>query len=404
MTTHLQYAEQRELHVDQAHDVSSFRAPLGCDPSQVAEAVQRAVRSPLGYPPLDDCVFAGDRVAIALEEGLPQAAGIVRGICQVLADSGVQGGDTTLLQTKADVEAGAGDPTLGLPAGQVQRVIHDPRDVRQMAFLAHTRAGRPVFLHRALIDADLVIAVGCGRLSGSVGYHGLHGVVFPTFADWQAQAWMRQRHAGRISRRERLRARRCADEAAWLLGARFAVQAIPAGQGRVLDVLAGDADALRAPVQTRMRDAWEFRAPQPAELVIAAIDGPPQQQTWLNLARALATAARVVVPQGAILVCCGSLAEPGPALRMLMQAEDPQQVVPALLRQNAEDLLAARRLLLAQEQARVYLLGRLPASVAEELGMVAVADEAEARRLIAHSGSCLVIPAAQYARVRIDEP
>ena len=47
-----------------------------------------------------------------------------------------------------------------------------------------------------------------------------------------------------------------ADEAGWLLGARFTIQVVPGGGDDVLAVLAGDLDAVCRAGSQRCEDAW----------------------------------------------------------------------------------------------------------------------------------------------------
>ena len=100
------------------------------------------------------------------------------------------------------------------------------------------------------------------------------------------------------------------DQVAWLLGINFTIQVVPA---------AGDGSCTCWPGRTKRfaAAAASFIAPpggvagRAASLVVAAIEGGRPQQTWENLGRTLATAARLVEDGGAIAVCCELAAAPG---------------------------------------------------------------------------------------------
>ena len=65
--------------------------------------------------------------------------------------------------------------------------MSDPTEAppARLAYLAASSEGKPIYLDRALADADLVIPIGCLRLDGTLGYFGVGSTVFPTFSDAQ---------------------------------------------------------------------------------------------------------------------------------------------------------------------------------------------------------------------------
>ena len=53
-------------------------APRGEPVRRVAEAVKRALAEPLEFPPLVQAALPGDKIVLALDRGVPQAAAFVR--------------------------------------------------------------------------------------------------------------------------------------------------------------------------------------------------------------------------------------------------------------------------------------------------------------------------------------
>lgn len=167
-----------------------------------AAAARQAVESPLDHPPLSAAVVPGDRIVLAVEPGVPQAAAIVAGVIRALLAGGVDGLDITVVSTGGtEVECGpsatdsnapdtAPEPTsflLGelppeLRAG-IAEIRHRPEDAGSLAYLAATDDADPIYLNRRLCDADLVVPIGVQRLEESIGYLGLAGGVYPTFSD-----------------------------------------------------------------------------------------------------------------------------------------------------------------------------------------------------------------------------
>ena len=179
----------------------------------------------------------------------------------------------------------------------------------------------PIYLNRLLTDADVVLPIGCLRCEPAIDYHGMFGGLFPTFSGRQTQDKL---FASAVAHAERgeARSREKIQEAGWLLGVQFTVQVVPGPGGEALRVLAGmPADVFQAG-QTACQEAWSCTVPRPAQLVIAAIDGPESEQTWDNVARALANARRVVSAGGAIALCTSLDIPPGPNVRRAGEVKD----------------------------------------------------------------------------------
>jgi len=92
--------------------------------------------------------------------------------------------------------------------------------------------------------------------------------------------------------------RKEASHALWLLGIQFVVQVIPGPQESVVDVIAGQVDAVAQRSGQRFAEVWRGAIPEPADLVVACLDGGEEQQTWDNVIRALALASEVVADGG----------------------------------------------------------------------------------------------------------
>ena len=299
--------------------------PKGAPLSDAVAAVAAALEQPLDYPSLVRCTTPGDRVAIALGAEVPQVAAVTSAVVRTLLDAGIgRGLESRALRGAAAkaVQARGGPVRLACPRVWPERVRmrnHDPVDRRNLAYLAAFESGEPILLNRMLTDADVVLA---GRLhsagSWAKGYYGIHTTLYPEFSDTKTQARFRKhdRFSDNGHHRE---LRREVNHVAWLLGVNFTVQVVPAAGDEILHVLAGQSDAVRHRGHELYREAWKWPVAEPAELVIAAIEGGPVHQTWENLGRVLESAARLVDDGGAIAVCCELSAPPGPAMQRLMR-------------------------------------------------------------------------------------
>jgi nickel-dependent lactate racemase len=371
-------------------------------------AVSAALAAPLNFPPFCRATVPGDRVAIAVEGGLPQAESIVAGLVLALLDGSVEAADVAIVAA-ADYQAAhyqTADPsrlTSRLPDGVRQAVelhVHDPGDKSQLAYLAASREGKPIYLNRVLCDADVVLPVGTMRLDETLGYVGVHGALFPTFADQATQ----QRFRAPSSTNWRAlhnRRREEADEAAWLLGTQFTLQVVPGAGDDVLHVLAGDADSVRARGRELCAAAWLRQSPGRARLVVASIEGGPEQQTWENFARALYAASQAVDDDGAIVLCTELDAALGPALQQLTSWADDESVLHELMRSNSPDALTATLLLQLRERANVFLLSQLDGDLVENLGLGHVEVAEDVDRLCRQFESCILLSNANRAFVAI---
>ncbi|HEX4148344.1 MAG TPA: lactate racemase domain-containing protein [Pirellulales bacterium] len=400
MILHYGFGSSLELEIPPERLVAECHSPDGRRIADIGRAVARALDEPLEFPSLSKAVVPHDRITLALEPGLPQAAEIVAGIVDYLCRAGADASDITVLRTQDDADAGADDPRSrlnGHGAQQVGLATHQPDDRSQLMYLAATRKGRPIYLNRMLCDADVVLPIGCVRPDPAIAYHGVYGGLYPTFSDTKTLARFRNPHLVEPGNEMIARARHEVDVVGWLSGTQFAVQVLPGGEDTVLALFAGEAGAVSEQGRESSNAAWHYQVPRRAELVICAIPGDAAQQTWDNLGRALAAALRVVSEDGAIVLCTDLARPPGPAVQGLASGEDLSAVLHRIFKQRATDTLAATELAAALERARIYLLSRLDRAFVEDLGIAPVEEDADIARLARRSNSCIVLANAQYA-------
>ena len=368
-------------------------------------AVTAALEAPLDFPPLGRITTPSDHVTLALDHGVPQAAQITAAVIHALVQTGIDPDGISVLRTRADVEAGAEDPCRLLPEewrDRVTRVIHDPSERREMAYLAASEEGEPIFLNRLLTDADVVLPIGCLHHDATSDYYGIHGSIYPAFSDQKTLVRFHaetSRNGTKESHHRRLAAE--ADHVAWLLGISFTIQVVPAGGSAILHVLVGQSETVRRQAQQLYRAAWSWQAPQQASLVVAAIEGDAAEQTWENVGRALETAAALVEEGGAIALCTDLAARPGPAMRQMAKARSREAVVRRICKAPPRDALPAVRLAQTLEHHSVYLLSQLDPAAVEELDMIPIRGADELVRLAHRHPSCIVLANAPRAAVTV---
>jgi nickel-dependent lactate racemase len=382
--------------------VAHCAAPHGEALCNVAEAVTRALAEPLEFPALSRATVPGDRIVLAVENELPQTAELVAAVAQYLVEAGTSPDAMTVLRPESAPSESDGDPRRLLPADWRQQVaceIHDASATGRLGLLGSTHSGEGVYLNRTLLDADLVVPIGCLRCEPTMGFHGRHGGLFPTFSNAKTLGRFHKPHTPDHQREHEARARREIDEAGWMLGALFTVQVVPGAGEALLAVLAGEVRRVFDLGQVHCQAAWTHIAPRRASLVVAALSGGPGQQTWDNVARALAATSRITADGGAVVLCTELATEPGPAVCGLAQADDLADAERQIRRAGPPDALAAVALARVMEQAKVYLLSRLDESLVADLGLAPVSSGAEVARFARRHDSCIVLANAQHARV-----
>lgn len=401
MTQELRYGLDGTLRLEVPQDAvtADFSTVRGQPLDDTVAAVAAALCDPLDFPPLSQATIPGDCIALVLEPGLPQAAEVVAGVVHSLLEGEAQPGDITIVQTAQEAQSDNCDPRSLLSAEvaeAVQLVQHDATDRETLSYLATSKENKPIYINRTIHDADVVIPLGMLRLDASLGYMGVHGGLFPAFSDADTQK--RFQAIGSADQDVQQNRRRSeAEEAAWLLGVLFTVQVIPGSGDSILHVLAGDANSVASRGQAICRDAWQFSVPHRAGLVVATIEGGPQQQTWENFARALFAASRVVRDEGAIVLCTALACRPGPSLQRLLATDDVEAVLREIRRDRTDDALPASLLIEARRRTRVYLLSELDGEVVEDLGVGYVAQDDEIQRLAQQHDSCILLANAHRA-------
>lgn len=370
-----------------------------------AAAVVCALAEPLDYPPVAHVVTPGDRVVLALDEGTPRLAEIVAGVVASLIDGGVDPDGIGVLHAWDGATGGPNDPCRLLAEevrSRVASIRHDPSDQDKLAYLAATAEGHQIELNRALIDADVVLPIGCFRDGSSAGYFGVCGAVYPNCSNAETLARFHSPKTLDSRGRRHKRLLKEADEVGWLLGANFAIQAIPGPGDGILDILAGEINAVRHQGLRRYSAAWRATVPCRAELVVAAIEGGEDQQTWANLGQALSVAATVVEEGGAVAVCCELAAARGQAIEWLAACRSRDEAIARIHEACPADAVPALQLAKALDHCSVYLLSRLDDAVVEDLEITPIGGVEEVVRLIARHGSYIALSNAPHAVVEVE--
>ena len=250
-----------------------------------AAAVSDALAHPLGTSRLRDIASTGNRVCIVFTDvtrSCPDRL-LLPPILAELEGAGVKDEDITLLcgtgmhrpSTREEKAA-----KLGADIVSRYRVIdNEPQNVAVLVDLGMTESGVPVSAHRAVVEADLVIATGIvephqyagysgGRKTLAIGAAGeeliahTHG---PAFVD----------HPGtRLGRIEGNPFHEAVTEAARRAGLRFIINVVLDDEKRILHVTAGDPDEAFYDQVEFARSVYEVPIPQQYDIAIGGVGFP----------------------------------------------------------------------------------------------------------------------------------
>ena len=279
-----------------------------------AAATVAALADPIDYPALARSTTPGDRVVLAMDRGVPQAASVVAAIVGTLIDAGVEADGISVLQPQAGAETGEENPCRLLP--EAIRTAHgaggaQPGRPPAARLPGRRRIGQAILVHRALHEADLIVPVGCLRGPAAAGYFGIHTALYPAFSD--EKTLQRFRGLGSLGGSPRKKD----------LSARVGSRRLAAGHQSD----GASHSGRRRGSHARLGRPQRFgAAPRPGAVsrglgLAGARPGQPgdsrhrrpREQTWENVGRALRVARHFADDDGAIAVCCELAAPPGPA-------------------------------------------------------------------------------------------
>jgi nickel-dependent lactate racemase len=360
-------------------------------------AALRALAEPLSYPPLAASIVPGDRVAIAVDETVPQVGEIVFGAVQAFQRAGVDE-DGISIVTRDSFTSQLCRAALSKPhEPPVQFVVHDPDDQQELCLVGMTKRHGPLVINRAIFDADVVLPIGCARLDG----RGVYDSLFPRFSS--TETIERYRTPSELESATSIaQLGRETDEAGWLIGVPMVLEVIPAPEETVAHVIAGEPHIIAEKAHELCRQQWSFRSPQRSSLVIATITGGPPSQTWKNVGRALATAERLVAEGGAVAICTNLDEPPGESLGRLIGSADLADTERRLLRDHGDDSWPAWQIARALQRGPVYFLSQLDQETVEDMGLAPMADMAELMRLAGRHESVVLVPDSQHAVATVE--
>ena len=370
-------------------------------------AARSSLTDPIEFPPLESALVPDDRVVIVLDRGVPSAAEILLGTWTSLAAAGVDPANVLVLQPASMTEPSPEDPRRLMPPQireQIGWKIHDPTADNGTGYLASSAAGERLYLAREVLDADFVLPISRLGYDAMLGRRELTSAFFPGLSNPEAFAKAIGQGHQELGPDDERPLRQLVNEIAWLLGIQFAIQVLPsrshAGMARVL---MGNTDRVAEQGKSLLDEQWRVTLDQRGETAVIAIPRSGDATSWNDLGAAVATAQKLVVQGGRIIVLSDLAAPTGAGIDLIRASRSAKSALQPLRKAAPPDVLAASQLASAADWASIYLLSRLDAQVVEETFMTPLEHAREATRLLETCDGCIVLPGAQHLYGEIRE-
>lgn len=248
-------------------------------------AVRAALQHPIGSPTLAELAKPGDRVCIAFTDATRSCPDhlLVPALLEELKGAGVKDANITLIcatgmhrpSTREEKIAKLGAEVVG-----AHRVIdNDAQNPEALVDLGKTAHGMPILIHRAAVEADLLISTGIVEPHQYAGYSGGGKTVAIGAA---GEASISHTHgppflddAGtRLGRIDGNPFQKCVGEAAAKARLRFIVNVVLDDDKRMLRVAAGDPGAAFRELVVFARCVYEVAIPQQYDIAIGGVGFP----------------------------------------------------------------------------------------------------------------------------------
>ena len=365
-----------------------------------AELTRSALENPFGFEALRRALTPDDRVTVVLDSELPDVAVMLGEVLKHLGSAGIPPEAVTILTPPGSRQSWVDE--LSDEFAEVQTEVHDPANQQKLAYLATTQTGRRLYLSRTLVDGDFTVVISGRRYHPLTGYAGAEASIFPALADEEARTALAGEFSTQTPGLKPLPVRAEAEETLWLLGTPFLVQAIEGEGDTIQEVVAGLPNSSAEGI--RRQDAnWKAEVSELADTAIAAISGDPGSVTFLDLAKALANAARVVRKGGRIAVLSTGAPELGEGAHLLRSLDGPTGAKKLLAKEKPADWAACALWVFAAKNHSLFLASGYPDEVAEELFTTPIHSASEVQRLIDSGGRVVVIPDAHKMMVGVHD-
>ncbi|GAB6181861.1 nickel-dependent lactate racemase [Desulfotomaculum defluvii] len=299
-------------------DILAPELPLSVDPVQ---EISRALRNPIGSPRLKEIIKDKQPVNIAI-----LVTDISRPIpYQDLLDAlmeEIQINVTLKQRIKFIIATGAHRPNteqeIETVFGQLAKnhifINHDcDNNLVEVGYLAD---GTELWINKEVVEADLVIVIGCIMPHNLAGFSGGPKLILPgvagrkTIEENHSMMTRSQVGPGKIKNNP---IHKQMLEAAKMVGVDFSIHVVLNDQNKIVKCLTGDLEKAWYEGCQYCNSIYSLQLPEPVEVVIAGAGGYPRDLNLYQAIKALVNGARLLKPGGTLVLigeCTEGMGEP----------------------------------------------------------------------------------------------
>jgi len=363
-----------------------------------------ALENPLFYPAANQWLFPGDSLAILLQSNLVQAPKVLEAFLEYISQLKIDSEDIVVVisaqmaeqfgitaqqleQSKSEVANGMPPSLIQVDVGdeKISFQVHDPANSYGLAYLAANEAGDPVHVNRLLVDADVVVPLGCPTPGDQQRYDCL----YPDFGSADRLAEFRTGSGSIAQRQQEIQ---LANDN---LGTFLAVELVTEPGGEIAAVYAGARKDVFEQSKQLADELWTVDYIPDQQTVLATIEEQGGVQSWDDFADAVINAAQVSNGNGPIVVwtTIDQPADRKTRKALMAQFDDTISAKLSVAQRSVASIISERP---------IFLKSKLSQSQTEELGLGYIESEAEAEAILAKFDSGILLRDAH--RCRIDQP
>jgi hypothetical protein len=366
--------------------------------------LNQALDHPLDYPPLRASVFQGDRVAIALQTGIPRAAELLSMLLKQLFQAGIQLQDLTVVIhpesaaefgfSTAEIESASRSNeteapqvfTKSIDRKEIAFQIHKSSCKTCVSYLAANEAGHPIYMNRQLVDADVILPIGFPT-PGEEKW--VQDCLYPNFSSLE----VKDRFAsGEMSSRAQSQEIQLANDT---LGSFFSIQVVHGPGGKIEKIFSGARDSVQQEALRVAEAVWKYHGPTDSSVTLATIETTTGKATWDDFIRAVIMAGQISVNAAPIVVWSELEGKPSRQIRdaLLTQFDEgtSRKLSPGL-----------KRLIGIIQEHPVYLHSKLARNDVEALGLGYVDSAAEVNRIAESCQQGVILRDAHKYQIVVD--
>jgi nickel-dependent lactate racemase len=386
--------------------------------SDERQAVIKALKAPIGSPPLSEIVKEGDRVVIIASDITRNVRNqvVIPAIIDELREAHVPYEDITIVvatgthrgHTFQELEYLFGPEVTK----RVRIVDHDSKNKDDLVYIGTTSRGTPVWINRLVAEADKVIITGGIVYHSMAGFGGGRKAICPGVSGFDT---IQHNHKLMLNPPEeggglketvgcgRLKDNPMAedmDEIAAMVNPSFMVNVILNDEGKIAKVVAGD---YRKAFEEGCRVVEKFfslKVKEKADVLFLSCGGFPKDIDLYQATKAVENSIGVLKEGGAVVLFaeCPEGVGHGDFYRIIHEFRARREREEELWREFTIAKAVGYMLTLICEKHRVILVSNFDSKDVLELGMIPAEDAGQAlgkvREILGHEFRAYVVPEA----------